>query len=95
MSDLHDASTMNWCCHSCFRLFGNSVQATHTARKGAICPDCFNAEPMFSKAQLTQALATHRADLAEQVRGLDVQASDYESNLISLPEVLAILEVGE
>jgi len=55
------------------------------------CPD----RAIYNQQQLDQALATQRADLAEKVRGLDVQASDYESNLISLPEVLAILEVGE
>jgi hypothetical protein len=103
MSDLQDASTINWRCHSCFRLFDNSVQATHTARKGAICPDCFNTEPLFSKAYVEKALATYKAELAEKVRGLEVTGDCYCADLIGggcwlcqrrelITEVLALIE---
>jgi hypothetical protein len=50
---------------------------------------------LFSKAQLTQALATYRADLAEKVRGLPEEYIVNEGFVLKKPDVLAILEVGE
>jgi hypothetical protein len=85
MSDLQDASTVNWRCHSCFKLFDNSVQATYTARKGSICPYCFNTEPLFSKAYVENALATQRADLI----GGDCWLCEKRE---TISDVLAILE---